>query len=63
MLARLRERPHTREGGPTLIQYGLLVVAVVALLVLVGVALESYVSHGALSPPASVMTRLVAADW
>ena len=63
MLARLRERPPAREGASTLIQYGLLVVAAMALLVLVGVALASYVSHGALSPPASVTTRLVAADW
>ena len=54
MLTRLRQRTRVREGGPTLIQYGLLVMAVVALLVLVGVALESYAHHSTRSQVVTV---------
>jgi hypothetical protein len=42
MLARLRELTREREGPPTPMQYWLLGAAVLALLLLVGVALESY---------------------
>jgi len=42
MLARLRALTRAREGPPTPMQYWLLGAAVLALLLLVGVALESY---------------------
>jgi len=53
MLARLRHAAH--RSGRTL-EYGLLVAAIVAVLVLVAFALDSYVHHGAEgSCPAGVL--------
>jgi len=46
MRARLRTLSRETSGGPTLLHYSLLVAAVLALLVLVGLAVQSYAHLG-----------------